>query len=277
MAQSLPEGWWQQDSAENILEKAKSITHGLSYFQGSKAHLLNNRDASIEFSQRLIPDGTIETKYVYYEGSTTVTEYKIKSGRYLLEMGRLVKAEFEDHQKELSLAATLDHPYDYKILQPEIVGNNDCLVIARIATPEFQNMLKAALYPSYIPRPGPLGDPTNYIISEIDTYILKSNGVVIGEVKKNKSGEVREDILYDVVKINNPIPDAEFVLPKAPVETATNMHQLSRIMFSAMHADNSPSPQKIKWMRSMIIGIMIISMGVFLYIIFKFRRTGTTD
>jgi hypothetical protein len=79
-----------------------------------------------------------------------------------------------------------------------------------------------------------------FIRSETDIYIRKSDGVVNGEVKKNKSGEVLIDRLYAVIHVNKPIPDAEFVLPKAPMETATNSVQFLNMSSEAMHAYNSP-------------------------------------
>jgi hypothetical protein len=241
MAQPLPEGWWQQSSAESVLSKAEAITHNLSYFHGSKGHLLDDQDASIEFFQRKLPSGTVETKYVFHEGRVLFSDYKLESGRYFSEYGRIIKCTFEDDQKEPSLAATLDHPYDYKMMKPEIVGTNDCLVVARIATPQFLEMLTTNYYPGYTPGDkGLLGDLMQFIRSETDIYIRKSDGVVNGEVKKNKSGEVLIDRLYAVIHVNKPIPDAEFVLPKAPMETATNSVQFLNMSSEAMHAYNSP-------------------------------------
>jgi hypothetical protein len=271
---SLPAGWWQQMSAQSILAKAESITHDLSYFEGTKAHLLDDRDASIEFFQRKMPDGTIETKLVYHSRRFIMTVYKVGSGRYFWQNGLLIKTEFEDDQEELSLATKFDHPYDYKILKPEIVGTNDCLVVARIATPEFLQMLKTAYYPGYTTgHGGMLGDPVQFIRSERDTYIRKSDGVIIGEVKKNTSGKILHDRLYDVVQVNNPIPNAEFVLPVASVETATNVSQLVHITAKGIHAYGSLNPGTIKRVRYVIIGTMIISFGALLVLLyFRFHR-----
>ena len=38
---------------------------------------------------------------------------------------------------EKMLATKFDHPYDFKILKSEMVGTNDCIVIARIMTELF--------------------------------------------------------------------------------------------------------------------------------------------
>jgi hypothetical protein len=269
MAQSLPDGWWQQDSAENILAKAQSITRNLSYFQGSKAHLLDNQDASIDFFQLKMPDGVIETKYVQHQGRMTLTDYNLEKGRYIYTAGRLIKTKFEN-DKEQSLAARFDNPYDYKILKPEIVGTNNCLVVARIATPQFFEAMMTNYYPRYTPgQDGPLGDLVQYIWSETDTYIRKNDGVIIGEVKKNKFGKILDDKLYEVVQVNNPIPIIEFVLPKATVESATNNVQLLHIVSKGMLPENPISPKETMAIRIMIIGIMVSSLGILLYIIFS--------
>jgi hypothetical protein len=267
MAQQLPDGWWQHDSAENILAKAESITHDLSFFQGTKAHLINNGSASRNFIQRKIPDGTIETKFVFQKSGRIVTTYKIESGIYDYVSGRLIKSAFERDQIEPSQAAKHDHPYDYKFIPQKIVGTNDCIVVARITTPEFLQILKAAFYPGFTPTNADslLGDPVNYIRTETDTYIRKNDGVIIGEVEKNKSGDVLYDELYDTVSVNNPIPAEEFNLPNTPVITATNEFQLLHFIASGNLGGDLPSSRDIKLIRLAIIGIMVVTFGLFLY------------
>jgi hypothetical protein len=273
--QSLPAGWWQTSSPKELLTTSLSITGDLTYFRGTKAHLLNEPSDSIEFFERKTLDGTIETKRVWHRGRLTATNYKIKSGRYIWQNGRLVKAEFEDDQKELSLAAAINHPYDYKMLKSELIGTNDCLVVARIASPQLLQMLTTAYYPGYTAgKPyGELGDPTRFIMSEIDTYIRTSDGISIGALKRNKSDEILDDRLYDVVEFNNPIPDAEFVLPKAPVRSASNTAQLLHITFEGMHRNNSLNSQTTMPVRFVILGAMTVSSGALLALLyFKFHR-----
>jgi hypothetical protein len=277
MAQQLPDGWWQQDSAENILAKAESITHDLSFFHGTKAHLINNGSASRDLILRKLPDGTIETKSVYQKGGRIVTTYKIESGIYDYTKGRLIKSGFERDQIEPLQAAKHDHPYDYKLMPQKIVGTNDCIVVARITTQEFLQILKAAFYPGLSPTNADslLGDPINYIRTETDTYIRKSDGVIIGEVEKNKSGDVSYDGLYDTVLVNNPIPAGEFNLPNIPVITATNEFQLLHFIASGNLGDNLPSPRDVKLIRIVIIGIMMVTFGLFLYYL-RFHHSGSS-
>jgi len=272
---TLPAGWWEQGSAESTLAKAESITHDLSYLRGTEAHLLKDHNSSIEFFQRKNPDGTIETKSVKYGGRMT-TSYKLTSGEYFFANGRLIKFGFKDNQIEPSLAAQFDHPYDYNMLKPTIVGTNDCLIVARIATPRFLQTLVTAYYPENTSGNPLLGDLKNYIRSETDTYIRKSDGVIIGEVKKNKSGDILDDKLYDVVQVNDPIPSEEFILPKARMETATNTVQFLKILTNGKHADNLLNSREIKRIRFVIIGVMVISLGVLFYIFIRFHRRKTT-
>ena len=84
MAQPLPGGWWEQESAENILKRAELTTHNLAYFRGSKAHLLVEPDTSVEFYQRKTPSGTIETKSIIHEGRIRFAEYNLESGKYFV-------------------------------------------------------------------------------------------------------------------------------------------------------------------------------------------------
>ena len=273
--QPLPDGWWQQSSAENILAKAKSITHDLNSFHGKKTGLLTDRQASIEIFQRLLPDSTIETKQVFRTGGAMMIEYKLRNGRYILTRDRsrnhLAKLEYDDNQKENSLASTPGHHYDYKMLQPEIVGDNDCLVVARVATPDFLTMLKAAYYPGFTNHGSP-DDPVKYIRSTVNSYIRKTDGVIIGKVKKNNTGEVLEDLLYDVVRVGDSIPDSEFDLPKASLETtATNIVQFSRDISKAKHSSSNP------WKRPVLVGIMATSLSLLAFLLYKFQRRKADD
>jgi hypothetical protein len=279
VAQPLPEGWWQHSSPESILAKAESVTHGLSYFQGSKAHLLTDRDASIESFQRKLPDEIIETKYMYHQGRTKFADYKLESGRYFSEYGRLIKCTFEDDQKERSLAAAMSNPYDYRMLKSEVIGTNPCLVVARVATPQFFEMLLTNYYSGYTAGGGrALGDLAQFIRSETDIYIRKSDGVIIGEIKRNRSGTIFSDMLYDVVQINNPIPKAEFELPNVHIEIATNTHQLLRITSEAMRAYNTPNLQAVRRIRYVIIGAMAFSLAALLtFLYFRFHREPSTS
>jgi hypothetical protein len=248
MAEPLPEGWWQQGSAESILTKATSITRELSYFQGSKAGRLNDPKASIAFLQRKMPDGTVETKFVSRANGKTLNDYRLKTGRYIDFVGVLIKAEFDDYQREETLSATFSHPYDYKMLPPELVGTNDydCVVVAISDTPEFLQAVVTNYYPEYTPgipkKSEFLGqDLIQYISSETDVYIRKSDGIVIGSVKKNKFGKVLDDRVYELVRVNEPIPDAEFILPNSPIQTATNETQFGRIIAAAVKHLRSPA------------------------------------
>jgi hypothetical protein len=274
VAQPLSGAWWQQESAENILKKAESITHNLAYFRGSKAHLLVEPDASVEFYQRKTPKGTIETKSVFHQGRIQFSDYKLQSASYMSEFGWIIKYTFEDDQKERSLAATLGHPYDYKMLKSEMVGTNDCLIVARVATPQLLDMLTTNYYPGYTQvNTGALGDIVQFIGSETDTYVRKNDGIIIGELKRNKTGNVLSDRLYDVVQINVPIPDAEFILPKGQMEIATNSLQLGQLTSKALHAYNLPNQRDVKRIRFVIMGVMVLSSAVLLVLLyFRFHR-----
>ncbi len=271
-AGSLPRSWWRGRSAERVLAQAETITRALPYFHGSKARLLNNPTASIEFFRRRLPGGEGETKYVWHEGRVSLTDYRLESGSYTFAAGKLLRLRYSTDTIEPSLAAKRPHPYDYSFLKPQTVGTNECLVVARVATPQFVEALKSAAYPSYASaarrKRGVLEDPIRFIPSETDTYIREYDGVIIGRVKKNDFGRILDDKLYDVVEVGRPLPAADFALPAVSVQAATNIAQLLHIIGAAQYRLLHP---KRVWVRAIMIGMMVVSLGVFTYLA-KFRR-----
>lgn len=272
-AQSLPDGWWQQSSAEEVLARAKSITRDLAFFHGKKTGLLTDQDkkGSIELFSRSLPDGTSETKSMLTDGVAMVVDYRLRNGNYSqvrdAKRNYLAKLEYGDDDREQLLAETPGHHYDYKMLSPERVGTNDCLVVARIATPEFLELLKDAYYPGHATN-SMRRDSVKYIRSEIDTYIRKADGIIIGELKKNHAGEVLSDRLYSEVRINETIPNSEFALPKMTAATVTNMAQFLRGVSQAKYAPATPKNRAaLGWLTAISLGAVIF----ILYRIFSKR------
>jgi hypothetical protein len=70
--QSLPDGWWLQDSPEKVLAKAQSINQGLAFFHAEKigstsSQITNpfantNDNERTDFFQRRNADASVETK-----------------------------------------------------------------------------------------------------------------------------------------------------------------------------------------------------------------------
>ncbi len=120
------------------------------------------------------------------------------------------------------LAAKFDHPYEFKLLRSEMIGTNDCIVIARCMTQEFLDEMKAIIYKNYTNEQEAAfgGDFIKYIRSETDYYFRKSDGVTFGLTEQNHLGGQLEDWVYHNVKINQPIPDQEFFLPKGEIKIA---------------------------------------------------------
>ncbi|MCO5051226.1 MAG: hypothetical protein M9920_02865 [Verrucomicrobiae bacterium] len=267
-AQPLPDAWWQQSSAEEVLARAKSITRDLTFFHGKKTGLLTDQGQkeSIEFFSRLLPDGSIETKFVADGHGVMGVEWRLRNGRYSqirsAKRNYLAKCDYEDDNREQLLAETQGHHYDYKMLSPERVGTNDCLVVARIATPEFLELLKDAYYPGHATN-SMRRDSVKSIRSEIDTYIRKADGVIIGEVKKNHAGEVMDDELYSEVRINEAIPDLEFALPNMTAATVTNRAQFLRGVSQAKHAPATPISRAIFRL------LAAISLGAVIFILYR--------
>src|ERR1700744_4318669 len=152
-AQSLPDGWWLQGSPEKVLAKAQAINQGLAFYYAKKigspfSQTTNpfgktNDNARVEFFQRKSANGSVETKRFTLDGNFQETDYKLKDGHYVFLLGQMIKTEFVyEDAEEISNAAKFDHPYDFKILKSEMVGTNDCIVIARCMTPEFLNAMK---------------------------------------------------------------------------------------------------------------------------------------
>jgi thioredoxin-related protein len=274
-AQSLPNDWWLQNSPEKVLEKAQAINQDLGFFHGEKfgptllqninPFAKTNDNARMEFFQRRNADGFVETKRFQLDGKFQWTDYRLKSGNYVFAFGQLIKMEYEINDGdgpdvEKSTAAKFDHPYDFKILKSEMVGTNDCMVIARCMTPKFLDAMKAILYKNYSKEQEDAfagGDFRKFIRSETDYYFRKSDGVTFGLTKRNHLGEQIEDWVYNNVEINQPIPDSEFSLPKGKIKIAKTPEEFSKIQhdaFAAMRAKTpknpaatpTPSPVEIK-------------------------------
>jgi thioredoxin-related protein len=243
-AQSFPDGWWLQDSPEKVLAKAQSINQGLAFFHGEKFGFIlsynpnpfakTNENARVEFFQRRNADGFVETKRFILDGKFQWTDYKLKNGDYVFTYGQLIKMEYvyEDGIEKM-LAAKFDHPYDFKILKSEMIGTNDCIVIARIMTEPF---LEAVWHGKKSPE-------KQYIQSETDYYFRKSDGVTFGLTKLTRLGEQMKDEVYNKVEINQPIPDQEFLLPKAEIKIAENSVELQKIEHDIMAARRAKNPK----------------------------------
>jgi len=243
----LPDGWWLQDSPEKVLAQAQATNESLAFFHGEKfgptlSQISNpfaktNDNARVEFFQRKNADGFVETKRFQLDGKFQWTDYKLKNGDYVFTYGQLIKMEYVyDDGIEKMLAAKFDHPYDFKILKSEMVGTNDCIVIARCMTPEFLDAMKAILYKNYTKEQEAAfgGDFRKFIRSETDYYFRKSDGVTFGLTKRNHLGEQIEDYVYHKVEINQPIPDQEFLLPKGEIKIAENSVEFQKILMPSV-------------------------------------------
>lgn len=255
-AQSLPDGWWLQDSPEKVLAQAQATNQGLAFFHGEKfgstlsqnvnPFAKSNDNARVEFFQRRNDDGFVETKRFQLDGKFQWTNYKLKSGNYVFTFGQLIKTEFVvDDAEEISNAAKFNHPYDFKILKSEMVGTNNCIVIARCMTPEFLDAMKAILYKNYTKEQEAAfgGDFRKFIRSETDYYFRKSDGVTFGLTKRNHLGEQIEDYVYHKVEINQPIPDQEFLLPKGETKIAETSVGFQKIVNDARAAMRAKTPK----------------------------------
>jgi protein disulfide-isomerase len=247
-AQTLPDGWWLQDSPENVLAKAQTINRNLNYYQAEKSGSTSsaitnpfaktNAIARTDFFQKRNANGVVETKKVILDGNFRLTDYKLEIGNYVFTEGQIIKSEFADgDDRERPIAAKFDHPYDFKILKSEMVGTNDCIVIARCMTPEFLDAIKAIYYKNDTKeQEAAFGDPKKFIGSETDYYFRKSDGVTCGQLFRNHLGEELENDLYDKVEINQPISDSEFSLPNGNIKTAKSMEEFVNIVDAARAA-----------------------------------------
>jgi thioredoxin-related protein len=257
-AQSLPDGWWLQDSPEKVLTKAQSINQDLTFFYGEKFGSAlsqnsnpfgeTNDNARVAFFQRKNADGFVETKRFTVDGKFQWTNYKLKSGDYVFTFGQLIKKEFEIEERdgiEKMLAAKFDHPYEFKLLRSEMIGTNDCIVIARCMTPEFLDAMKAILYKNYSKEQEAAfgGDFREFIRSETDFYFRKNDGVTFGLTEQNHLGGQLEDWVYHNVKINQPIPDQEFSLPKGEIKIAETSVEFTKIVNDAKAAMRVKTPK----------------------------------
>jgi thioredoxin-related protein len=257
-AQSLPDGWWLQDSLGKILAKAQSINQDLAFFHGEKSGSAlsqnsnpfgeTNDNACVAFFQRKNADGFVETKRFTVDGKFQWTNYKLKSGDYVFTFGQLIKKEFEIEERdgiEKMLAAKFDHPYEFKLLKSEMIGTNDCIVIARSMTPGFLDAMKAILYKNYTKEQEAAfgGDFRKFIRSETDYYFRKNDGVTFGLTERNHLGEQLQDWVYYKVEIGQPIPDQEFSLPKGEIKIAETSAEFTKIVNDAKAAMRAKIPK----------------------------------
>jgi protein disulfide-isomerase len=273
-AQSLPDGWWLQGSPEKVLAQAQTANQGLAFFHGEKFGSIiplsqnpnpfakTNDNARVEFFQRRNDDGFVETKRFQLDGKFQWTSYKLKSGNYVFTFGLLIETEYENEERdaiEKTLAAKFDHPYEFKLLKSEMIGTNDCIIIARCMAPQFLDAMKAILYKKYTKEQEAAfgGDFRQFIRSETDYYFRKNDGVAFGLAARNHLGEQLEDWVYCNVEVNQPIPDQEFSLPKGEIKIAKNAEEMQKIEHDAMAAmrakmpknpvaTSTPSPVEIK-------------------------------
>jgi hypothetical protein len=265
-AQSLPDGWWLQGSPEKVLTKAQTINQNLNFYHAEKfgstlSYHVNpfaktNDNARVEFFQRRNADGSVETKSFQLDGKFQWANYRLKSGNYAFIYGQfpLIKMEYEVNDDngpdiEKSTAAKIAHPYDFKIFKSEMVGTNDCFVIARIMTEPFLEAFEQ--------KGGKEIPDKQHIQTETDYYFRKSDGVAFGFTKSTRLGEQMWDQVYNKVEINQPIPDSEFSPPKGEIKIAKTFKEFGKIehdVFAAMRAKTpknstataTPSPVEMK-------------------------------
>jgi protein disulfide-isomerase len=249
-AQSLPDGWWLQNSPEKVWAQAQATNEGVAFFyrekfgstlsQNPNPFAKTNDNARVEFFQRRNADGFVETKRFQLDGKFQWTDYKLKGGDYVFIYGQLIKTEFVvNYAKEISSAIKFNHPYDFKILKSEMVGTNDCIVIARIMTEPFLE----AVWDEEPLWHGKKSPEKQYIQSETDYYFRKSDGAAFGFTKLTRLGEEMIDEVYNKVEINRPIPDQEFSLPKGEVKVAKTSEEFSKIQHDAFVAMRAKTPK----------------------------------
>ncbi len=245
-AQSLPDGWWLQDSPEKVLAKAQSINQNWAFFHGEKfgstlssnpnPFAKTNDNARVEFFQRRNADGFVETKKFQLDGKFQWTDYKLESGNYVFTLEQLIKTEFEVSDRiEKMLATNFNHPYDFKVLKSEMVDANDCFGIARVMTEPFLEAVEQ--------KGGKEIPEKQYIQSETDYYFRKSDGVAFGFTKLTRLGEQMMDEVYNKVEINQPISHQEFFLPKEKIQIAKSNEELQKIVNEARAAMRAKAPK----------------------------------
>lgn len=281
----LSAGWWEQISAEDVWLKAQSATREVKYFSGIKYNPKNEGDITFKYWQRRMTNGNTEIKRATYDkdGRLLNAEYEIPNGKYFYGHGAVVKIESGDLEDQL--AATVNDPYNYKILDSTIVGTNDCIVVARTMSPSFLNIMKNKLYKDYSPQQEAAfgGDFRKYISSETDCYIRKSDAVSIGFIERNNVGDILVDRLYNTVQIDRPIPESEFLIPTVPMEkreVATTFKQFQKIdskLISDSERQMPLSASAIMWRRAAIIVIMAVSLGILFSVLSIRLRQGTAN
>ncbi|HZI33863.1 MAG TPA: thioredoxin fold domain-containing protein, partial [Candidatus Binatia bacterium] len=157
--------------------------------------------------------------------------------------GQIIKMEFyEGDDLDKSFVAKVDHPYRFKLLKSEMIGTNDCLVIARIMTKPMLKVAEDVLYKKFSPeKRAELG--SNYIRSEVDYYFRKTDGIAFGLAKRNRAGELLRDRIYDKVVVNQPIPAQEFSLPPGDIKTARSFQECEQIVESARVVNRTKARQ----------------------------------
>ncbi|HEY1787759.1 MAG TPA: hypothetical protein VGJ73_06360 [Verrucomicrobiae bacterium] len=257
------------------MTNAESTTHNLDYFQGSKAHRTTDSSQSLLYFQRKTSDGTVETKLdIFDSGRLSSADYYLASGNYFCAHGEIAKIGYDENAAQDTaqrLAAKMSDPYEYQMLEPAIIGTNDCIVVARIMNPPLVDAVKAVIYKGVTRRQEIMfagGDLRKLIRSETDYYIRKSDDVVMGYLGRNNSKQLLDDFLYDNVQINVPIPNQEFTLPAGPVKLAATFKDFQRIV-SEQIAQDRRHKHEIKWFRPVMIGLFAVSFVALLALLYS--------
>lgn len=252
----LPDGWWLQNSPEQVLVKAQSINEQFLFFHGEKlgntaSELTNpfakkNQTNHTDFIQRRNTDGLIETKTSHLHGDFKQTEFKLRSGNYHLIYGQLIKQEFaEGDEAEKLIAAKIDYPYEFKVGASEMVFTNECIVVVRTMSAPLLKAAADLWYAKYSAEEKNEFAP-RYIRSEVDYYFRKSDGVSLGVIKRNRAGELLENKIYDKIELDQPIANEQFSLPKVEIKVAKTSEESMKISNDLLRANRSKTKKNPK-------------------------------
>jgi hypothetical protein len=209
--------WRPENTPEALVAESAEIMARITYLRGSKSRVENDAGKSFEIFQRRLNVGTIESKQVNKrDGRIKSVEYTLADGRFLDSDGELLKFEYErDHQIEARIARSQPTPYGYELLKPAVVGTNECLVVRRTMTAPMLEAVGAELYHyrTNLNEAQRTALARKSVRAVEDIYIRQSDGVQPGSLRRNLAGELLDDRLCDAVTINQPISEAEFVVP----------------------------------------------------------------
>ena len=251
---------WLHGEAREILTHALTVTSNQPYLSGQKTRLQNDPQNGFAYYQRWV-DGQMERKRVsLHAGEPQTTTWDLPGGRYYLDSaGLLFKLGYdEDFETEARLAQTIERPHEYRMLEPTMVGTNACVVVRRSMTSALLNAVARELYANKTETDRNTLTP-KYVRAIRDFYIRKSDGLIMGELRRNVKGDLLRDLLCEEIS-TQAIPAKVFAVPRMAeakyAATFDAFTEMSRMNKERLAGTTRAQTAGRRWTRWLVLGVL---------------------